>query len=96
MTRDLPALWRIIHWVIVVNFLVQVFYGAFMVFVVMVPEGHIGPLGGAAGALPPDKMMARRLYANETWVAISGLSVYLAITEILPRQLKGFFGSGHP
>jgi len=93
MTRELPTLWRVVHWVIIVNFAVQVFYGAYMVFFVMVPPGHVGPLGGAAGLLPPDQMMARRLYANETWVAISGLSVYLAVTEILPRQLKGILGS---
>ena len=29
--------------------------------------------------------MTRRLYASETWIAIVGLSLYLAITEIAPR-----------
>ncbi len=88
MTRRLPLMWQVIHWIIIGNFLLQVLYGAYMVFVGMAPPGHIGPLGSAASALPPDKMMARRLYASETWIAISGLCVYLAITEILPRQLR--------
>ena len=30
-------------------------------------------------------MVTRRLYAIECWIAIAGLSVYLAITEIGPR-----------
>lgn len=78
---------RIAHWVIIVNFAFQILYGGYMVFFKITPPGVIGPLGGAAELLPPDKMMTRRLYALETWVAISGLAIYVAITEVLPRQL---------
>jgi hypothetical protein len=30
-------------------------------------------------------MVTRRLYAIECWIAIAGLCIYLAITEIGPR-----------
>ncbi|PKN57498.1 MAG: hypothetical protein CVU56_10890 [Deltaproteobacteria bacterium HGW-Deltaproteobacteria-14] len=79
--------WRIVHWVIIVNLAIQVLYGAYMVFVVMRPEGVSGPLWAAANAVPHDLMMVRRAYASETWLAIVGLSLYLGVTEILPRRL---------
>lgn len=85
-TAELPTGLRVLHWVIVVNFALQVLYGAYMVFVVLSP-GAIGPLAGAARALPFEAMTTRRLYASETWIAITGLSLYLGLTEILPRQL---------
>ena len=58
-----------------------------MVFFV-VNNGHSGPLGAAAGDIPFELMVTRRLYASETWIALAGLSLYIGITEILPRVLN--------
>ncbi|MAF64502.1 MAG: hypothetical protein CMJ84_02420 [Planctomycetes bacterium] len=76
------------HWVIIANFALQVFYGSFMVFAVLRPEGSAGPLWDRAMDLDPELMAMRRAYALETWVAITGLSLYLGVTEVLPRRLK--------
>ena len=86
-TRSLPLFLRILHWVIIINFAVQILYGMSMVFFV-VTGGNTGPLMGAANSLPFETMTTRRLYASETWIAITGLSLYVAITEFLPRQLR--------
>ena len=80
--------WRLLHGVIVANFVANVFYCAYQVFVVLAPDGAIGPLWGAAHDLPTDLLVKRRLYAIEFWVTTGGLSVYLAITELLPRLLR--------
>ena len=58
-----------------------------MVFFV-VSEGISGPLFEAAKSMPFEQMMVRRQYAIESWIAITGLSLYLALTEILPRRLN--------
>ena len=74
-----------LHAFIILNFLIEIIYASYMLFVVMAPEGHSGPLFGAARTLDADTMHTRRLYALENWIAIAGLSVYLALTEIGPR-----------
>lgn len=84
LTRGLPLAWRLVHHVIIWNFVLQVGYGAYMVFFV-VTAGTTGPLMGAAHAVPHELMVTRRLYAAETWIAIVGLSLYLGLTEIAPR-----------
>ncbi len=86
-TKSLPVPLQIIHWVIIVNFALQIFYGAYMTFFV-ITTGKVGPLADAAKTIPFELMMTRRLYASETWIAITGLALYFAITEILPRQLN--------
>ena len=78
---------KILHWVIIVNFLLEIFYGSYMVFFV-VGEGGGLPLFGKASTFDPDTMMIRRMYATETWIAIAGLSIYIAVTVYLPRLLK--------
>lgn len=91
MRHPLPKLptWLLaIHIIILINLAVQVAYGAYMVFVVTAPEGTSGPLWGAARAMPFEQMMTRRAYAAETWQAIVGLSLYVGLTEILPRRLR--------
>lgn len=88
MNAKLSLPLRIVHWVIVVNFALQILYGASMVFFVVRPEGVSGPLGAQATSLPFELMVTRRLYALETWVAIAGLSIYLGVTEVLPRRLR--------
>ena len=78
----------LIHYVIIINLIIQIFYGGFQVFVVLAPGGQVGPLFGTATALDYESMVIRRLYAIETWIAIIGLSIYLAITEVNPRMKK--------
>jgi len=77
-------LWLVLHWAIILNFLVEIAYMSYQVFVVMDP-GTSGPLFGAAREMDIDFFLKRRLYAIETWIALGGLAIYLAITEIRPR-----------
>jgi len=74
-----------LHWLIILNFLVEIAYAGYMVFVIMAPESGAGPLWGRAKGYPFELMSVRRMYAIEAWLAIGGLSIYLAITEIGPR-----------
>ena len=76
-----------IHIVIIVNFLIQIAYASYMIFSVFGIEGG-GTLGDAALTFPHEKMVTRRLYAIECWIAIAGLAIYLALTEIGPRLRK--------
>ncbi len=71
---------------IIINFAVQILYASYMVFFV-VTNGSSGPLFGSAQSMPFEQMMVRRQYAMECWIAIVGLSLYLAVTEILPQCL---------
>lgn len=80
------SFWRVLHWAIIAHFLAEILYCAYLVFIVLRPEGHSGPLGAQALNIPHDLMVTRRLYAIECWVATAGLVIYLAITE--PR-LRG-------
>lgn len=84
--QRLPGWLRVVHWAIIVNLLGQWLYGGWQVFVVLQPEGTIGPMFGNAVSLPYELMVARRMYALEAWVAFLGLAVYLGVTEILPRR----------
>ena len=77
-----------LHWLIIVNFVVEILYAAYMVFIVVAPEGG-GPLGAKAMEIPFEMMTTRRLYATEFWIATGGLAIYLALTEIGPR-LRAF------
>lgn len=79
-------LWIAIHWIIILNFLLQIVYGAWQTFT-LAPPGQAGVLFGAAKEVPFEMMVVRRLYAIETWIAVVGLSLYLALTEILPARL---------
>lgn len=81
--------WRIalylLHWAIIANFLLEIGYASYLVFVVLAPEGGGGALGARAREVPFELMVTRRLYATECWIAIAGLAIYLALTEIGPR-----------
>ena len=74
-----------IHWVIIINFLIEIIYASYVIFVILKPETGGGPLMDAAKTIDLDLMTRRRLYAIECWLAISGLAIYLALTEIGPR-----------
>jgi len=39
---------------------------------------------------PIEVILKRRLYAIETWIAITGLAIYLALTVFLPRMIMAF------
>ncbi len=81
------ALWRVLHLMIIAVFVVQVVYCAYVVMVVLQPEGMVGPLGSRAATVPIEVLVSRRLYAIEGWLS-GGIGVlYLAITEIAPRHL---------
>lgn len=70
---------KAIHWIIVLNFLTGIAYSIYQIFFVFTPSGFHGPLGAAALTIDPQIFWARRAYALEAWIAISGLSIYLAI-----------------
>jgi len=74
----------VLHGLIIVNFVVEIAYAAYMVFVVVAPPGG-GPLGSRALEIPFEMMTTRRLYATEFWIALGALAIYLALTEIGPR-----------
>ena len=84
----LPVLWKLLHWVIIINLLIQIAYAGYMVFFIVGPEEGGGPLFRAANTLPFETMVTRRLYAIECWIAIAGLSIYLGLTEIAPRRRR--------
>ena len=70
---------KFLNWFIIVNFLVEILYCCYQVFWVLAPAGTFGPLGGTALTMDPYLFLARRAYAVEAWIAITGLSIYLAI-----------------
>lgn len=82
--QSVHPLWWLIHIAIIANFLIEMVYAAYLIFVVVAPPGG-GPLGARAADFPFEKMVTRRLYAMEFWQACSGLAIYLAITEVAPR-----------
>ena len=84
----IPLALRILHVVLLANFASNIFYCAYQVFVVLAPDGHVGPLWGAASDLPIELVVKRRLYAIEFWVTIGAAAIYVAITEWLPRALR--------
>jgi len=82
--------WRLrallaLHVFIIANFLAEIAYATWMIFEVLNPPGGAGPLGARALTLDHEWMVTRRLYAIECWIAIAGLCIYLAITELGPR-----------
>ncbi len=87
---EMPLWLRALHWILIVLLLQNMAYGGYQIFVVLAPEGGAaGPLWGAAKSLPHELLVARRLYAIEVWICAAGLAVYLGVTEVLPRRLKG-------
>jgi hypothetical protein len=79
-------IWKFIHRLIIINFLVEVIYSFYMVFFVI--GGSKWPLFRKAVETPLEIITKRRLYAIEAWLAIGALCLYLAITEVLPRKMK--------
>lgn len=75
--------WKVLHWIIVINFALEILYGALQVFFIL---GGGGILFGDSGTVDQDLFVKRRLYAIETWIAVTGLSIYLAI--VYRDQLK--------
>lgn len=84
----LPAWLTVTHWVLILNMVGQIVYISWQVFVVLQPEGTVGPVFGAAKTMDPALFAARRAYAVEGWLAFIGLAIYLAVTEVLPRRVR--------
>ena len=76
--------WRALHRAFIAIFVAQMVYGYYMVFFV---GGNPLPLFGQATEMGAEDLVLRRLYSIETWLAIGGLALYLALTEVLPRRL---------
>ena len=76
--------WKFLHWFLITNF-VEILYSAYQLFFIV---GGGGPLFHRAQEISFELLVKRRLYAIETWIAMAGLSIYLAITEIIPRMKK--------
>lgn len=90
-------LWvKIVHGLILLNFITGMAYAGFVVFVILAPEGGGGPLWGRAAEVPMELLAKRRLYALEFWVAFSGFAIYLALTELLPRMRVNPAAGGSP
>ena len=87
------SLRRVLHWGIIASLVGETMYCTFQVFVVMQPEGSAGPLWFGAADMDPDLLVPRRLYAIEGWIAFIGLSLYLAVSGVLPGQTSQV-GSG--
>lgn len=79
---------RVVHWVIIINFLIEIGYGLHMVFFAI--GGSRWPLLARAVETPIEVILKRRLHAIETWIAITGLAIYLALTVFLPRIIIAF------
>lgn len=77
---------KFLHWFIIFIFILEIGYGFYMVFFVV--GGSRWPLMAKAIETPIEVILKRRLYAIETWIAIAGLAVYLALTVFLPIILK--------
>lgn len=86
--KSLSIFFKLIHWGIIVNFIIQVVYATYMIFFVVRPPGLSGPLGSRVLDLDFELVVIRRMYAIEFWIAFAGLALYLAITEIYPRTKK--------
>jgi len=81
MKKSKKILWQILHWFIIIIFLIQIVYGMVQTFFILIPEGSLpGPLLGRSIEIPYELMVTRRLYAIETWIAIAGLVIYLVIS----------------
>jgi len=70
---------------IIINFIIEILYSFYMVFFVI--GGGKWPLLRKAVETPLEVILKRRLYAIEAWIAVGGLCVYLAITELLPQKI---------
>ncbi len=101
MARSFPTLWNLPGWVralhafFVIYLTGQIAYATFQVFVVLQPDGTMGPMLMTAADVPHELMVARRLYAIEAWIAFVGLALYLAITEFLPRLVGHHLATTH-
>jgi hypothetical protein len=82
----MKRIWRYIHSLIIINFMIEILYSFYMVFFVI--GGGKWPLLRKAVETPLEVILKRRLYAIEAWIAVGGLCVYLAITELLPQKIN--------
>ncbi|MEC7752303.1 MAG: hypothetical protein VX405_12450 [Myxococcota bacterium] len=84
--RTLPRWAYWLHCSIICVLVMQCIYGSYMVWVVF-DQATPGFISDSLQAMNQNQMVNRRLYAQETWIALSTLCIYLGLTEILPRRL---------
>ena len=72
---------RGLHYLIIFLFLSELVYLSYIIFVVLQPEFGGVTLSANASKVDLELLTKRRLYAIEYWVAFSGFSIYLALTE---------------
>ena len=77
---------KLLHLAILATLAIQGLYCLGQLVFVLSPPGVAGPLFGAAAEIDHDLLVARRLYAIEGWIALTGLAIYVGLTEILPRR----------
>ncbi|HHO49983.1 MAG TPA: hypothetical protein ENK18_03715 [Deltaproteobacteria bacterium] len=78
---------RVLHGIIIGTLALESLYAGFQVFIVLQPEGMVGPLLFGATEVPLELLIVRRMYAIEAWLAFAALAIYLGLTEVLPRRL---------
>lgn len=72
--------WKLLHYTIIINFVVEMIYAQYQIFFKLVPlGGSPGPLFGASQTITFELMVTRRLYAVEFWLATVGFALYVAI-----------------
>jgi hypothetical protein len=79
-------IWGLIHYLIIINLLVEIIYSMVMVFYEV--GGGKWPLLGRAIDTPIEVILKRRLYGIEGWIALGTLCIYLALTVYLPAKLR--------
>jgi len=84
--------WKVIHWIVIINFVAEILYSSYMVFFVVGGGGW--PLFKRAVETPIEVILKRRLYSVESWIATAGLCIYLAITEVIPKKISS--SDDHP
>lgn len=77
---------RIVANVLMAILVLEAAYCAFQVMVVLQPPGIEGPMLFNATRIPPDLLVARRLYAIEGWVAFVGFAVVFTVANVRPRS----------
>ncbi len=75
-------IFKTFHYIIILNFLIQIAYCVIMIFFIFKnPGDSAGPLFEKAISLDHEFFVKRRLYAIEFWIATGGCAIYLALTE---------------
>jgi len=75
--------------IILVGFILNIV--GFFVFFLVLDDAGIGILFRKANTVDFTFLVIRRIASILTWIAFSGLTVYLGVTEIFPKRIEGKF-----